>query len=98
MCTISGSNEGRSFAANTFATASALKASAAKPYTVSVGKAAISPARNNEDASRTASFMSSSVAWMMRVSDMAGSCHRPRRIANTYFGFPSRSVIASFDP
>jgi hypothetical protein len=43
ICKIKGLSPGRFFAAYTFATASALKASAPKPYTVSVGNATKPP-------------------------------------------------------
>jgi hypothetical protein len=45
-CTISGWSAGRPLAAKILATASALLASAPRPYTVSVGKATRSPARS----------------------------------------------------
>ncbi len=45
MCTISGSQLGRSFAAKIFFTASASNAFAPNPYTVSVGNATVPPAR-----------------------------------------------------
>jgi len=56
ICTINGWFVGRPFAANIFATASLLLASAARPYTVSVGKATHSPAFNN------------ATAWLIRSS------------------------------
>ena len=53
-CTINGSNAGRSFTSKMRATASGLKASAARPYTVSVGKATSPPRWSTAAASASA--------------------------------------------
>ena len=45
ICTISGLSEGRPLATNTASTAAVFRASAPSPYTVSVGKATVSPLR-----------------------------------------------------
>src|SRR3990170_7139431 len=55
MCTISGSNLGRSLASKTRATARGSSAFAPRPYTVSVGKATGSPARMASAAAARAS-------------------------------------------
>ena len=47
MCTISGLSAGRSLAAKILRTAGSLSAFAPRPYTVSVGKPTISPARSS---------------------------------------------------
>ncbi len=53
-CTIRGSNDGRAFTSKTRATALGLKASAPRPYTVSVGKATSPPRRRTAAASSIA--------------------------------------------
>ncbi len=50
MCTMSGLSCGRPFASKIRATASGLRASAARPYTVSVGMPTTSPARSSSPA------------------------------------------------
>ena len=53
-CTISGSKRGRSFVSKIFVTATGSSASAASPYTVSVGSATTSPLRSSSTAAVTA--------------------------------------------
>jgi hypothetical protein len=59
-CTISGLSAGRRFVAKIFATASARRASAPSPYTVSVGNATQAPARIAAAASASAAAVAAS--------------------------------------
>ena len=69
-CTISGSKNGRSFASKIFSTASGLSASAASPYTVSVGSATGSPDASTAAARVTAASKSSGVSLEKRTVSM----------------------------
>ncbi|MNJ42298.1 hypothetical protein D3C77_372620 [compost metagenome] len=59
ICTISGLSEGRPLAAKIASTAGVLRASAPRPYTVSVGKATVPPAARTAAASIRASLAES---------------------------------------
>ena len=90
--TIKGSKRGRSFASKIFATAIGLSASAARPYTVSVGKPTLSPARKSATTStrsqeETISVFTSALAvraprrfaFSGMLPVFCGPCHRKAR-------------------